>query len=221
MRFVEPVSGATYAIDQPRWCADDGAYVNLTPGPGLTRGDIVRERYSVWRYAAAIGVDDAHAVTMGEGWTPLNPGEWHGAKTLFKLEFMMPTGSFKDRGTTVMLSYLKSCGIERVLEDSSGNAGASLSAYAAAGGLEAAGEFDGRQAVMLIVDVSANSRDQSIGTTIQFGLRHALEPMTGAQPKVSEPVVQDVADRFVNEALRDAQVHEAPFVLSQLRPEEI
>jgi threonine synthase len=53
----------------------------------------------------------------------------------FKLEFMMPTGSFKDRGMTVMVSYLKSRGVDRVLEDSSGNAGASLSAYAAAAGL--------------------------------------------------------------------------------------
>ncbi len=53
----------------------------------------------------------------------------------FKLEFMMPTGSFKDRGMTVMVSYLKSRGITEVLEDSSGNAGASLSAYAAAAGM--------------------------------------------------------------------------------------
>jgi threonine synthase len=47
----------------------------------------------------------------------------------------MPTGSFKDRGMTVMVSYLKSRGVTRMLEDSSGNAGASLSAYAAAAGL--------------------------------------------------------------------------------------
>ena len=53
----------------------------------------------------------------------------------FKLDFMMPTGSFKDRGMTVMVSYLKSRGVDRVLEDSSGNAGASLAAYAAAAGL--------------------------------------------------------------------------------------
>ena len=31
----------------------------------------MRDRYSIWRYAAAIGVDYAHAVSMGEGWTPL------------------------------------------------------------------------------------------------------------------------------------------------------
>ena len=136
MQFIAPHTGTTYPTDEPRWCADDGGYLNLTPGPGLKRADIRRERYDVWRYSAAIGVDSASAVTLGEGWTPLNAGQWKGAATLFKLEFMMPTGSFKDRGMTVMVSYLKSRGIDSVLEDSSGNAGASLSAYAAAAGLE-------------------------------------------------------------------------------------
>lgn len=135
MQYIEPVSGKTYSLDQPRWCADDGAYLNLTAGQGLKRNQIKTDRHSVWRYAAAIGIDEAHAVTLGEGWTPLIPGEWQGASTLFKLESMMPTGSFKDRGMTVLVSYLKSRGIEQVLEDSSGNAGASLSAYAAAGGI--------------------------------------------------------------------------------------
>jgi threonine synthase len=135
MEYIESETGRTYPVDQPRWCGDDGASLNLTEAPGLTRQQIRRERYDVWRYAAAIGVDDGNVVTMGEGWTPLITGQWSGAKTLFKLEFMMPTGSFKDRGMTVMVSYLKSRGLECVLEDSSGNAGASLSAYAAAAGM--------------------------------------------------------------------------------------
>lgn len=135
MQYIEPITGTAYPIDKPRWCADDGGYLNLAPGQGLRRHQILKDRYSVWRYAAAIDVDDTHAVTLGEGWTPLVPGEWRGGRTLFKLELSMPTGSFKDRGMTVMVSYLKSRGVENVLEDSSGNAGASLSAYAAAGGM--------------------------------------------------------------------------------------
>jgi threonine synthase len=135
MNYINPATGATYPTNTARWCADSGDYLNLTPGTGLKRGDINTSRYSVWRYATAIGVDDRHAVTMGEGWTPLTCGEWNGAPTMFKLEFMMSTGSFKDRGMTVMVSYLKSRGISDVLEDSSGNAGASLSAYAAAAGM--------------------------------------------------------------------------------------
>jgi threonine synthase len=135
VRYVDPSTGGTYPTSEPRWRADSGHYLNLEPGPGLGRRDIDASRHSVWRYARALAVDVAHAVSLGEGWTPLVPGEWDGAPVHFKLEFTMPTGSFKDRGTTVMVSYLRSRGIDRVLEDSSGNAGASLSAYAAAGGL--------------------------------------------------------------------------------------
>jgi threonine synthase len=135
MQYVEVATGKTYPIDEPRWRGDSGGYLNLTPGPGLRRGEIRRDIYSVWRYAPAIPVDAAHAVSLGEGWTPLSTRDWHGCSTHFKLEFTMPTGSFKDRGMTVLVSYLKSRRIAHVLEDSSGNAGASLAAYAAAAGM--------------------------------------------------------------------------------------
>ena len=49
----------------------------------------------------------------------------------------MPTGSFKDRGASVMLSLLRAQGVAAVLEDSSGNGGAAVAAYAAAGGMRA------------------------------------------------------------------------------------
>ena len=135
MHYVDPSTGRTYPLSQARWRADSGHYLNLSPGPGLRRADIDPARRSVWRYARALPVEVDRAVSLGEGWTPLLPGEWHGAPAHYKLEFMMPTGSFKDRGTTVLVSHLKSLGVTRVLEDSSGNAGASLSAYAAAAGL--------------------------------------------------------------------------------------
>ena len=52
-----------------------------------------------------------------------------------KLDYLNPTGSFKDRGNTVNVSKLKEMNITEVLEDSSGNAGASLAAYCAAAGI--------------------------------------------------------------------------------------
>ena len=133
--YVDPSTGRIYPLSEPRWCADGGHYLNLAPAPGLRRTDIDRTRRSVWRYAKGLLVDPTDAVTLGEGGTPMIDGEWDGVRVLYKLEFMMPTGSFKDRGMTVMVSYLRSRGIDRLLEDSSGNAGASLSAYAAAAGL--------------------------------------------------------------------------------------
>ena len=135
MHYIEPATGSTYPLDAPRWCADNGGYLNLGSAPGIKRADIDRESYSVWRYARALLVPKRAAVSLGEGWTPLVTRGWDGIPVLMKLEFMMPTGSFKDRGMTVMVSHLKSLGVASVLEDSSGNAGASLAAYAAAAGL--------------------------------------------------------------------------------------
>jgi threonine synthase len=81
-------------------------------------------------------VDAKDAVTLGEGWTPLVDARLDGVAVTMKLEFMMPTGSFKDRGMTTLITYLKTRGITSVLEDSSGNAGASMAAYSAAAGMK-------------------------------------------------------------------------------------
>jgi len=135
MHYIDSLTGATYPLEAPRWRGESGGHVNLGDAPGLARRDIDSSAHSLWRYRKALLVDAADAVTLGEGWTPLVAGEWDGAPVRFKLEFMMPTGSFKDRGMTVMVSYLKSRGVTEVLEDSSGNAGASLSAYCARAGM--------------------------------------------------------------------------------------
>ena len=135
MNYIDAATGATYPLAKPRWCGDGGGHLNLGDAPGLTRGEIDTAKRSVWRYAKALLVDAKDAVTLGEGWTPLVCGKLDGIAVTMKLEFMMPTGSFKDRGMTTLISYLKSCGIANVLEDSSGNAGASLAAYAAAAGM--------------------------------------------------------------------------------------
>jgi threonine synthase len=137
VNYIDSATGASYPLDKPRWCGDGGAYLNLGDAPGLTRSEIDTSRRSVWRYAKALLVDAKDAVTLGEGWTPLVCGKLDGVAVTMKLEFMMPTGSFKDRGMTTLITYLKSRGIESVLEDSSGNAGASLAAYAAAAGMRA------------------------------------------------------------------------------------
>jgi threonine synthase len=60
-----------------------------------------------------------------------------GVRVLLKCEWFNPTSSFKDRGASVMLSLLRAQGVTHVLEDSSGNGGAAVSAYAAAGGMAA------------------------------------------------------------------------------------
>ena len=132
-RYVNPRTGAEWSVNTAIWRApDDGGYVNLTPGEGLRRGDIDASSGTLWRYHNALRLPREAVETMGEGWTPLIPSTWCDSSVLIKCEHMMPTGSFKDRGTTVLFNYLKQSGITEILEDSSGNAGASYAAYAAA-----------------------------------------------------------------------------------------
>ena len=99
------------------------------------RGDIAADEPTLWRYAAALAVGGAPRVSLGEGWTPLVRRDWRGVGVRFKLESQMPTGSFKDRGTAVMINHLLDVGVGPIHEDSSGNAGASIATYAAACGI--------------------------------------------------------------------------------------
>lgn len=135
--YLNPRTGETYPLGQPRWCGADHTPLLLTPLPGLTRGLIDTGTRSLWRYRAALPLQPAEPISMGEGCTPLIPRSLYGAPALLKCEWMMPTGSFKDRGASVMLSLLREQGVRAVLEDSSGNGGAAVSAYAAAGGMHA------------------------------------------------------------------------------------
>jgi len=133
--YIAPASGRTYPLDVPRWCSDDRKPLLITPQPGISRDDIDRTCRSQWRYRASLPLDVARPISMGEGCTPLVQREWGAHRPCFKLEWFHPTSSFKDRGTTVMLSVLRQQGVDAVLEDSSGNGGASVSAYGAAGGM--------------------------------------------------------------------------------------
>ena len=135
--YLDPRTGATFPLDQPRWCGPDRAPLLLTQMAGLTRDQIDPSVRSVWRYRAAFPLRVEQPITLGEGCTPLVRCTIADTEVLLKCEWFNPTCSFKDRGASVMLSLLRSQGIINVLEDSSGNGGAAVSAYAAAGGMAA------------------------------------------------------------------------------------
>lgn len=75
-------------------------------------------------------------VSLGEVQTPVIKRVLKGLELHLKMDYMMPTGSFKDRGSSVLISMFKQLGIREVVEDSSGNAGASIAAYCAAAGIK-------------------------------------------------------------------------------------
>jgi threonine synthase len=104
----------------------------------FARSSLVGGPATLWRYAESLGIEDPrNQVSFAEGLTPLTPCLLEGREVLLKLDYLRPTGSFKDRGTTVMMSKLKEWGISQIVDDSSGNAGASVAAYAAAAGIHA------------------------------------------------------------------------------------
>ncbi len=100
----------------------------------------IRERPpTLWRYREALpfAPDSTawQAVTMGEGFTPLIPLAPETPGILLKADYMMPTLSFKDRGAAVLVTLARELGVQRVIADSSGNAGTAIAAYAARAGI--------------------------------------------------------------------------------------
>ena len=112
------------------WCSCGGLFELKFETPPL----IVDEKeFSMWRYATALPVGTR--VSLGEPITPIEEIKLADRSVDAKLEFLFPTGSFKDRGSAVFVSALKDCGVECFIEDSSGNAGASIANYAARAGI--------------------------------------------------------------------------------------
>jgi threonine synthase len=133
-----PACGATYAPGPGEpWRCDCGHPLSfettpLPDAPAPDPADLDRDR-GLWAFDAFLPVEPR--VTLGEGFTPLVDVPAWGAT--FKLDYLFPSGSFKDRGATTTLSRAVELGVDRVVEDSSGNAGAAIAQYAARAGIDA------------------------------------------------------------------------------------
>ncbi len=75
-------------------------------------------------------------VSLGEGDTPLVAAEFDGRRVWLKSDHQNPTGSYKDRGAALLISWLREMGVDSIAEDSSGNAGCAAAAYGAAAGMK-------------------------------------------------------------------------------------
>jgi threonine synthase len=92
----------------------------------------------IWRWQKSFSLPHmGDPVTLGEGNTPLIADNTGSQKVYFKLESLNPTGSYKDRASSVLSTFLRSRAVAGAVEDSSGNAGASFAAYAARAGMHA------------------------------------------------------------------------------------
>ncbi|MEM4522737.1 MAG: pyridoxal-phosphate dependent enzyme [Nitrososphaeria archaeon] len=118
------------------WKCKCGAPFKIVLEDKFLVNKIDRKNYSIWRYKKFYPYIKGPETTFGEGFTPIIEVE---DNLWFKLDFLMPTGSYKDRGSSVLVSWVTSNlkDIKCVSEDSSGNAGASIAAYCARAGLKA------------------------------------------------------------------------------------
>ena len=136
-RFHCPACGATPRAEPATWrCPECGGPLELPAG---TIGPVA------WPLMAPLAVAGVRRyerwlpvpkpVSLGEAMTPIAHGQWAGVDVVLKVEGGLPSGSFKDRGTAVLVGWLVEQGVDRVVDDSSGNAGASLAAYCARAGI--------------------------------------------------------------------------------------
>lgn len=109
----------------------------------ISQKDLAGREPTLWRYGELLSVrDDAHKLSLGEGYTPLPRAkrleqEIGHSPICIKDEGLNPTGSFKARGLSVAVSRAYELGARALSIPSAGNAAGAMSAYAALAGLEA------------------------------------------------------------------------------------
>ena len=128
--------GATAPVDtRASHCSCGGLWqLQFTPPP-FDLSLVDRSVWGLFRYRRFLPLTGEvwRDVTLGEGMTPIVPLD---QDVLLKMDYYMPTLSFKDRGAAVLVAHMKSIGVESAVQDSSGNAGNSVAAYCGRCGIE-------------------------------------------------------------------------------------
>ena len=180
MRFRCSVCQAQATEPIYRCAACDGPVEYVPPqAPLFPRAAIAARSPDMWRYKEALP-GFTKRVSLGEPITPLVPFDQDGFTAWAKCEYLMPTGSYKDRGAALLTSHLAANGIREVVEDSSGNAGAALAAYAA------------RANIGLKVFCPASASPGKLAQIRLYGAE--LMPIEGPRPRATEALLAYAAE---------------------------
>ncbi len=126
-----------YSLNDVIWRCSCGGLLDIDFESFFPIEKIKKRPPTLWRYREAIPIDNnINIISFNEGFTPLIPLDFNNKKVMIKLDYLFPSGSFKDRGATVLVSKMKELGIRKVVEDSSGNAGSAIACYCAKAGIE-------------------------------------------------------------------------------------
>ena len=107
--------------------------LDFTP-PKFDLEKVDKQEWNLFRYRAFMAVegDTWRDISLGEGMSPIVRLD---EDVLLKMDYFMPTLSFKDRGAAVLVAHAKAIGVDKVVQDSSGNAGNAVAAYCAKAGI--------------------------------------------------------------------------------------
>ena len=131
-KYICSVCGKEHAVWEFCYKCSCGGVLYLKKSVTFPLRQIAQRKPTLWRYREAIPIDkNENIVSFDEGMTPLVDFVYKGFNLKAKLDYIFPTGSYKDRGSAVLISKLKEIGVKRIIEDSSGNAGASAAGYSA------------------------------------------------------------------------------------------
>jgi len=117
--------------DKCRVCGKD--LVNAVIGEVDFMDSIIKEDKTMWRYANFFPVNQKFIVSSTEGNTPIvylkETSKKLGVNLWFKLENVNPTGTFKDREASYVVSLSKQYGQENLVMQSTGNTAMAVTHY--------------------------------------------------------------------------------------------
>jgi threonine synthase len=126
-----------FSLEEKIWKCACGGLLDLGFESAFPIEKIKSRKPTLWRYREALPISrDQDILSFDEGFTPLVPVDFDGRRVWIKQDHLFSTGSYKDRGASVLMSKVQELGISRVVEDSSGNAGCAIAAYSARGGIQ-------------------------------------------------------------------------------------
>ena len=125
-----------YSYDSTRWCCEHcSAPLNVEYEINFSLDNIDYKQLGLWKFHNFLP-PIKNKISLGEGNTPIVKISLLNKTTYLKLDYLMPTGSFKDRGSFITISRVLDLGVSKIIEDSSGNAGISIAAYGKYAGLD-------------------------------------------------------------------------------------
>ncbi len=139
IQFICAECGGKHAPENLLWRCPCGGLLNVDEYTiSFPMDEIKKRSATMGRYLEALPFQDPSVfeqVTLGEGYTPMVPLDSNSPNIMMKMDYMMPTLSFKDRGAAVLIAKAKELGVTNIIADSSGNAGTSIAAYASRAGI--------------------------------------------------------------------------------------